>query len=263
MSQIRVPAEARAPEAIQSATISSTLDYLKRDTPRESIASNCGNQQRKISGCVIGVQDVQETPLARVQVELHSVGSLKALATSLPDSVLSNCRKLFLEQLKPIDLYNNAQSFFADAPTTQFSDVAQLINVPGYELLVAAAKSHSDALFRQLLGNNPTVFQPLLCYYHPNSLPAVCSAITVTDTAGFFNFSIAEPDEAEGQLGYRFVVRRAISSSLYISLYNPSPSGWYTYWDWPDVNPIELRTRHPLALIIAGLPDKKLAQKAS
>ena len=242
-----VHAENRATETIAPASIANTIEYLKRENSRESSSTPNCNIEQKIRGRVLGVQDAQEVPIAGVQVELQITGSLKMQAASLPDSVLINFRKLFLERLQPVDLYNNAMASIADEPVTQFADVAQLPNVPGYELLAAAAKSHSDASFRQLLGNNPAIFQPLLCYYHPTSMPAVYSVVTMTDAAGFFNF--LNPQVDEEQLGYRFVVRRSISANLYISLYNPSPAGWYTYWGLCDSEAINLRTRHPLALL--------------
>ncbi len=242
MNQI-VPAASRTPEVVKSTPIADTIDNLKRESFRE-LAPQC-NPRQKIHGRILGIQDLQQVSVAGAQVELQIVASLKTLATSLPDSVLSNFRKLFLERLRPVDLYASAATSIVDVPATQFADIAQLPNVPGFELLAAAAKSLSNTSFRQLLGNNPAIFQPLLCYYHPTSMPAVYSMTTVSDTAGFFNFSVMQLDDE--QTGYRFVVRRSISPNLYVSLYNPSPAGWYTHWGLRNEDGITLRSRHPLA----------------
>jgi hypothetical protein len=185
-----------------------------------------------------------EQPLGGVQVDLYAVSSLNDVAEDLPPELLTHCRMLLLDKPAPVDLYGE----LADTPLIGFDHIVRLPEIPGYEMLVAAAKSHDDASFKQQLRNNPTIFRRLLCYYHPGLFSDVCSTSVITDAAGSFRFTVEQCANVDEQVGYRFAVRRPISSSLYVMLYDPSPAAWYTRWDWSDTDNVVLRTCHPFAV---------------
>lgn len=188
-----------------------------------------------------------QQPVAGVQVDLYAVSSLNDVSDDLPHELLMHCRKLLLDKPAPIDLYGSNNEL-VDAPLIGFDDIVRLRDIPGYELLAAAAKSHDDASFKQQLRNNPTIFRRLLCYYHPGLFSDVCSTSVITDAAGNFQFTVHQCANVDEQVGYRFAVRRPISTSLYVMLYDPTPAAWYTRWDWSDIDTVVLRTRHPFAL---------------
>lgn len=188
-----------------------------------------------------------EQPVGGVQVDLHAVSSLNDVADDLPKELLSHCRMLLREKPASIDLYRKADEI-VDAPLIGYDDIVRLPEIPGYELLAAAAKSHDDVSFEQQLRNNAAILRRLLCYYHPGLFSDVCSASVTTDAAGRFRFTVQQCASVGEQVGYRFAVRRPISSSLYVMLYDPSPAAWYTRWDWMDIDNVVLRTRHPFAL---------------
>lgn len=239
----------RNKQRLGSASIESTIERLSAaDMPKYVPRFNAERAPGKIIlGRIVATDGDNEQPVAAAHVDLYTVGSLKSVARNLPAAVLAHSRALLLESSLPIDLYS-CGSHVADAPVVSFADVLQLREIPGYELLAAAAKSQPDASFKQLLCNNPSILKPLLCYYHPGSFPAVCAASTLSDAAGFFQFAVPQHGDDGEPPGFRFIVRRSISSSLYVTLYNPTPAAWHTHWDWPDHKSITLRTRHPLAL---------------
>ena len=197
-----------------------------------------------ITGQILALYDDTEQSVAGVQVDLYAVSSLNDVADDLPTELLTHCRMLLLDKPAPVDLYSE----LADTPLIDFDDILRLPEIPGYEMLVAAAKSHDDASFKQQLRNNPTIFRRLLCYYHPGLFCDVYSTSVITDANGSFRFTVPQSANADEQVGYRFAVRRPISSSLYVMLYDPSPAAWYTRWDWSDTDNVVLRTRHPFAV---------------
>lgn len=234
----------------------SSFDAVERVVDRLSAigapksAPDFGNRnplEKALGGQVLAAHNGGELAVAGARVELYSVSPLRSVVRDMPKSVLVHLRALLLEKALPIDLYQ-CGGHVADAPIIDFADVLRLHEVPGYELLVAAAKSQPDASFKQMLCNNPAVLQPLLCYYHPGSFSAACVASTISDAAGFFQFSVPKFDSADEQPGYCFIVRRPISSSFYITLYSPTPAAWHTHWNWSTGKTVTLRTRHPLAL---------------
>jgi protein tyrosine phosphatase (PTP) superfamily phosphohydrolase (DUF442 family) len=248
MRQDLVSKESIAEQKIGTESVASTIDYLRYETRQErQTIHRFDLSAQHISGCVLAVQGAEEIPVAGARVELHRVESLRAQTACLSNDVLDHCRTLLLTRMRPVELYLAGDNV-VDAPLTRFDDILKLRDIPGYELLVAAAKSQPNNSFTKLLCNNPAILQPLLCYYHPNSFPAVCTAHATTDAAGFFHFSVAEQGNLDEQPGYRFIVRRSISHNLYVTLYNPTPAAWHTYWDLPDDKTVTLRTRHPLAL---------------
>jgi len=202
---------------------------------------------KTIWGQVVAMCDADERPLAGVQVDVYAVSSLNDVMHDLPIALLAHIRALLLEKNAPLDLYRSGGDI-ADMPLISFADVLRLRDIPGYELLAAAAKSQADEAFKQQLCGIPAIFQPLLCYYHPGHFSAVCSASITTDANGRFQFSVQQGANVNAQPGYRFVVRRPITNSLYLTLYNPTPAAWYTRWDWSNIDAVTLRTRHALAL---------------
>ena len=214
------------------------------------LAPDYGNRRAReisLAGQVLAAYNGGELAVVGARVELHCVSPLRQVVRDMPEAVLAHLRALLQERAMPVDLYA-CGGHVIDAPLVDFADVLRSREMPGYELLVAAAKSQSDASFKRLLGNNPLILKPLLCYYHPGSFPAACVAGTISDAAGFFRFAMPQYGGADEQPGYHFVVRRPISSSFYITLYNPTPAAWYTHWSWPAGKTVALRTRHPLAL---------------
>lgn len=253
MNQRQAISEKNEQKTPSIASIESTIDQLHTaNSSQQASQRNCGSaQERNISGHVLAIPVAthggMELPVADASVELYAVSSLHAVASDLPKTVLDHCRTLLLERAQPIDLYQGG-GHVVDEPLISFADVLQLREIPGYELLAAAAKSQSDTSFKRLLCSNAAISKPLLCYYHSGSFPAVCAANATTDAAGFFQFTVPQFRDANDQLGYSFIVRHRISSSLYITIYNPTPAAWYTHWDWPIDKMVTLRTRHALAV---------------
>lgn len=216
---------------------------------------DCGARTKIISGRVVALvdddTDTDERPLGGVQVDLHAVSSLNDVVHDLPPALLAHSRTLLLGHARPMDLYRGSDNI-ADAPIISFADIVLLRELPRYALLVASAKLQSDAAFKQQLCSSPEILHSLLCYYHPGYFSAQCCASTTADANGYFQFSIQHyakgSADANKQPGYRFSVRRPITSNLYLTLYNPTPAAWYTRWDWSNTDSITLRTRHPLAL---------------
>jgi len=229
------------------AHIGNISDYPARTSNVKPLREfNSRSIQRNIRGQLLSVHGDVELPVEGAHVEIHSVASLKKVTTELPDSVLAHCRTLLLEAA-PIDLCQSSKHV-VDEPLLGFADVQNLRDIPGYELLAAAARSQEDASFRRLLGSNPAIARLLLCYYHPASFSAMQLACAVTNAMGCFQYTLLEPASADDKPGYLFIARHKISSSLYVTLYNPTPATWYTHWDWPEEKAVILRTRHPSAL---------------
>ncbi len=236
---------------IRSASIADTIDYVKRSSDGQTDSDSVDNDAtadelatKKICGYVKAVGPAGETAVAGAHVELHRVLPMSEQIARLSSDVVTHCRKLLLDELPPLSLYDDVAD---NAPVIAYTELLQLLRMPGYEMLVAAARGNSDIFFSQLLRNNPAILRPLLCYYHPISLASDCSATAITDSAGFFHFPISR-EEAQARCGYRFSVCRSISPNLFITLYNPAPAGWYTHWNVFREDVITLRTRHPLAL---------------
>lgn len=229
-----------------SVAFDSAGNYIAAANSTDRMAEHgCGSVQKTIDGLLLSVQGNVETPASNVQVEIHAVKPLKWVANTLPAAVLAHCRTLLLEAVKPIDIYRCA-GHVADAPLVSFADVQQLRDIHGYELLAAAAKSQGDDYFRHLLGSDPDIARPLLCYYHPASFSTVRVAEATADAGGRFQCTVLEPRNADDKPGYVFIARHTISSNLYVTLYRPTPATWHTYWNWPADKIITLRTTHPL-----------------
>jgi hypothetical protein len=238
-----------AQKVLTLTSIESTLGYWKAGHSLQQMPELAFDsiEERNVSGQVLATHDGAEQPVIDACVELYAVSPLKVVANSLPKAVLDHCRTLLLGKAKPIDLYP-CGGHVADMPLVSFADIQQLCEIPGYELLAAAAKSQPDTSFKRLLSSNPAILRPLLCYYHPASFPAVHVASAFTDTAGFFRSTVLDSCNADEQFGYLFIIRNRISKSIYTTLYNPSPATWYTHWNWSNDKSVTLRTRHPLAL---------------
>jgi len=228
--------------------LDNTSDHAARggsSTPLREF--NCRSVQRNIGGQLLSVHGDVELPVEGAHVEIHSVAALKKVTNELPASVLAHCRTLLLEAAHPIALRQSSKHV-ADEPLLSFADVQNLRDIPGYELLATAARSQEDASFRRLLGSNLAIARLLLCYYHPASFSAMLMASVVTNAVGCFQCTLLEPGNADDKPGYLFIARHKISSNLYVTLYNPTPAGWYTHWDWPEDKTVILRTCHPSAL---------------
>lgn len=228
------------------ASIQSTNNCLVAANGQEPLPEfNCGSALKNIYGQLLSVCGDVELPIEGACVEIHAVTPLKRVVSGLSDAVLAHCRTLLLETAMPVDLYH-ASGHVADTPRVSFADIQCLRDIPGYELLAAAARSQADASFRRLLCSNPAIAKLLLCYYHPASFSAVRMADAITDATGSFRHTVLESGNADERPGYLFIARRKLSSSLYITLYKPTPVAWHTYWSWPVYKAITLRSSHPL-----------------
>lgn len=205
-------------------------------------------KRRLLRGHIVAVSSNDtEAPVADALVELHAIDPLRSIEKSLPGPVLMHLRALLRDGFAPVDLYRHADHVI-DAPTISIADIHLLQRIPGYELLVSAARLRSEAAFRQMLCNNPAILRPLLCYYHPCSFSSHRVATVMSDQRGAFRFPMLRTDELAAQPGYYFIVRRQISRHLFATLYEPMPVTWHAYWEDADAEPIRLATRHPLAL---------------
>lgn len=204
------------------------------------------SRKRMLNGHLVSVANGIDEAIVGARVELHAVAPLCDVAPNLSIAVLTNLRTALLRGPAVVDLYRHA-GYVVDAPQISIADIALLHSVPGYELVARAARLQPDTAFRQMLCNYPDILRPLLCYYHPCSFRSECVAVSVSDRDGAFRFPVLETEKADEQPGYFFIVRRQFSSNLFVTLYEPSPSTWHTYWRHFDEEPIRLSTRHPLA----------------
>lgn len=234
------------PNFLRSVSIGSARNYVAAADGQSPVAKlNCGGIRKIISGRLLSVHANEELPVEGAKIEIHAVKPLKWVANTLPKAVLGHCRTLLLEKLRPIDLYRSS-GHVADTPLVSFSDVLQVRDIPGCELLAAAARSQTDDSFRHLLGSNSEIARLLLCYYHPASFSCAPVADATTDETGLFQCTLLEADNADDRSGHLFIARHTISSNLYVTLYKPMPATWHTYWKWPANNMVTLRTSHPL-----------------
>lgn len=253
MSQSRTLREQCHTRKLLPCAVENTLDSLGRaQSPVQlpvptSMPDKEEDTRRNISGQLLDVSGAIEVPVENALIEVHAVTPLKQVVNTLSCSVLAHCRKLLLETVTPVDLYQ-ASKHVADKPLLSFADVQRLRDIPGYELLAAAARSQTDASFKRLLYSNPTIAGLLLCYYHPASFPVVHLTNTTTDDMGRFQCAVLESGNADERQGYLFIARHKVSSHLYITLYHPTPVTWYTHWELSGEGFVTLRTRHPLTL---------------
>lgn len=199
-----------------------------------------------ISGRLQAADDDAERGVGGARIELHAVSPLQGVLRDLSDEALGHVRQLLLQGLTPLQIYR-PNRHVADAPTVTFADVEQLRVAPGFELLTSAARLQSASAFRQLLANYPAIARPLLCYYHPCSFSSSCLGVTTSDGAGMFRFPVLRHPDPATEPGYYFVARRAVSNTLLVALYEPTPISWYTHWQLSGCANITLRSSHPLA----------------
>lgn len=236
------------PDALQIAPTS--VQIAQPREPLVTRTSRCAEQEKRrlLRGHVVAVAgDGAEEPVADALVELHAIDPLRTIETALSAPVLGHLRALLRDGFAPVDLYRHVDHVF-DAPTISIADIHLTQRIPGYELLVSAARLRSDAAFRKLLCNYLAILRPLLCYYHPCSFASHRVATVMSDDRGAFRFPVLRREEIAAQPGYYFVVRRQISPHLFATLYEPMPVTWHAYWEDADEEPIRLATRHPLAL---------------
>ncbi len=189
----------------------------------------------------------EERVVGGARIELHAVSPLQTIVRDLSGEALGYIRQLLQQGPTPLQIYA-PNRHVADAPQVSFADIERLRSQPGFELLTSAARLQADPSFRQLLLNYPAIARPLLSYYHPCSFASTCLGIANSDAAGMFRFPVLRHSDPATEPGYYFVARRAISSSLYVALYEPSPISWYTHWDLRGCASVTLRSSHPFAV---------------
>ncbi len=199
-----------------------------------------------ISGQLLAVGD-DERVVVGARIELHAVSPLQTVLRDLSADALAHIRQLLVQGPTPLHIYAPSRHV-ADRPQVGFDDIERLRDAPGFELLTSAARLQADPAFRQLLANYPAIARPLLAYYHPCSFSSSCLGVVNTDSTGMFRFPVLRHGDPLTEPGYYFVARRAVSSSLFVSLYEPSPISWYTHWDLRGCALVTLRSSHPFAI---------------
>ncbi|MCU0646781.1 MAG: hypothetical protein MUF00_02190 [Gemmatimonadaceae bacterium] len=129
-----------------------------------------------------------------------------------------------------------------DPPRPQFSAAVQL-----------AARGPRAAFERAVLADLAT-FRPIFCWLYPRFVRKTKLTTVVTDECGHFTAIIwrswFNPDEPD----LYFSARQRVFFGFFVSIYEPTPVGCHTWWNYRCGTEVSLVTTHPLARTCAPCP---------
>lgn len=210
-----------------------------------------------------------ELPVCGATVEIYEVDPISLLIPKLPDLVLEKIRDLLREPRIPIPLPEPLPDPFPDPfprgpepgpfppgpgpdPAPFSGGEMRARSAPLPMAMREAAASGSLSVLRQSLIAHPELSRILICrFWGPVSKTLIGTA--TTDDCGHFTYSFfrgcANPDQPD--LYFRATQRLWIFD---IPIYEPTPVGCHTHWNYKCGTEVRLYTTSPFARTCAPCP---------
>ncbi len=112
--------------------------------------------------------------------------------------------------------------------------------------LVLAARAPRPAFERAVL-DNLELLRPLLCWLYPRRVRKTKIRTLTTDECGHFRGVIWRSCNNHDQPDLYFTARQRLFPAFWITIYEPTPVGCHTYWNYVCGTEVTLVTTHPLA----------------
>ena len=112
--------------------------------------------------------------------------------------------------------------------------------------LVLAARAPRQAFERAVI-DNIELLRPVLCWLYPRLVRKTKIRTLTTDECGHFRGIIWRSCNNADKPDLYFTARQRFFPGVWITIYEPTPVGCHTYWNYVCGTEVTLVTRHPLA----------------
>jgi hypothetical protein len=112
--------------------------------------------------------------------------------------------------------------------------------------LVLAARA-PRAAFERAVADHLELLPPILCWLYPRRVRKTRIATLTTDECGHFRGLIWRSCNNADQPDLYFVARQRLWPAFWVTIYEPTPVGCHTYWNYVCGTEVTLVTTHPLA----------------
>jgi hypothetical protein len=208
---------------------------------------------------VKGYSNGVQLPVCNALVEVYEVEPWWIIIQRIPPDVLANLRQIVAGPVSPVGPGPNpgperpiATSLAqASVMARSAAKAAPMRAEADFGALRSVAANAGDFAFRQALVDQEILIRPILCWLWPEFVTLCLLGTVATDQCGAFELCFFKGFGNTGPTNLYFKAKVRFLPLLlpdaYIYIYDPTPIGCHTWWNYPCGSEVQLVTTSPWA----------------